>query len=131
MKYRLEKQTKPTLTTFGKFRAKAVHVNTIESRQLLEEMVQRNHSGYKVSDLKAILISLSAVIREHLRNGDKVKLEEFGLMKLEIVSDKVDKAEDFKPKKHIKGVRLHFIPESREGSQAFYEDIEFEKDKRP
>ena len=51
-------------------------------------------------------------------------------MKLEIESEKVDNADDFKPKKHIKGVRLHFIPESIKGKQPLYNNIQFEKDKQ-
>lgn len=65
----------------------------------------------------------------HLRNGDKVRLKEFGLLKLEIESDKVDAPKTFRAKKHIRGVRLHFIPESSEGSQPLYEGITYEKDK--
>ena len=37
------------------------------------------------------------MINRHLREGDKVRLKDFGLMKLEIESDKVDAPEDFKP----------------------------------
>ena len=36
---------------------------------------------------------------------------------------------DFRAKKHIRGVRLHLIPESYEGSQELYKDITFEKDR--
>jgi hypothetical protein len=71
---------------------------------------------------------LSEVINRHLRNGDKVRLEEWGLMKLEIESDKVDHAEDFHAKDHIRGVRLHFIPESYDGTQTLYDGITFEKE---
>ena len=35
MKYKIAKETKPTLSTFGKYKAKAVHYETIETRQLL------------------------------------------------------------------------------------------------
>ena len=52
----------------------------------------------------------------------------FILMKLEIESDKVDNLKDFKAKKHIRGVRLHFLPQSYEGKQELYEGITFEKD---
>ena len=79
------------------------------------------------SIIKPVLIGLSEIIKDHLRKGDKVKLDEFGLMKLEISSEKVDKPEDFKPKKHIKGVKLHFLPESIKGKQPLYDDIKFEK----
>lgn len=126
MKYRIEKETKTALPTCGKYRAKAVHQHTIDTRQLIEEYTKRSRMNIDASIINPILIGLSEIIMEHLRNGDKVKLDEFGLMKLEIESDKVEKPEDFKPK-HIRGVRLHFIPESREGAQALYKDIKFEK----
>lgn len=51
-------------------------------------------------------MGLSHVISRHLREGDKVRLRDWGLMKLEIESDKVDTPEAFRPGKHIKGVRL-------------------------
>lgn len=127
MKYRIEKETRTTLPTCGKYKAKAVHQHTIDTRQLIEEYTKRSRMNIDTSIINPILIGLSEIIMEHLRNGDKVKLDEFGLMKLEIESDKVDKAEDFKPKKHIRGVRLHFIPESHEGEQALYKDLKFEK----
>ena len=128
MKYRIEKETKTALPTYGKYRAKAIHQHTIDTRQLIDEFAKRSRSNMDASIIKPVLIGLSEIIMEHLRNGDKVKLDEFGLMKLEIESEKVDNPQDFKPK-HIRGVRLHFIPESREGSQALYKNIEFEKAK--
>ena len=127
MKYIIEQQNKPTLPSHGKYRAKAVHQNTIDTRQLIDELARRSRSGLDESIIKPVLIGLSEIIKDHLRNGDKVKLDEFGLMKLEISSEKVDKPEDFKPKKHIKGVKLHFLPESIEGKQPLYDDIKFEK----
>ena len=42
---------------------------------------------------------------------------------------KADNLKDFRAKKHIRGVRLHFLPESYEGTQALYEGITFEKAK--
>jgi hypothetical protein len=41
----------------------------------------------------------------------------------------VDNLKDFRAKKHIRGVRLHFIPESTEGTQALYEGITFERER--
>ena len=78
MRYRRKKETKPTLPTYGKYKAVAVH---------------------------------------------------YGLLKLEIESEKVDNLKDFRAKKHIRGVRLHFIPESYKGSPELYKDITFEKDR--
>ena len=55
-----------------------------------------------------------------------VRLDSWGLMKLEIESDKVDRPEDFRAKKHIRGVRLHFLPKSEKGKPELYQDVTFE-----
>ena len=128
MRYRLKKETKPTLSTFGKYKAVAVHPGTVESRQIIHEAAKL--SGIDESNFQAVLSIIAGVVNEHLRAGDKVRLDDWGMMKLEIESDKVDNPKDFRAKKHIRGVRLHFLPESREGKQELYEDIVFEKDKK-
>ena len=128
MRYRIKKETKPKLSTFGKYKAVAVHNQTIESRQLFEEAASR---GMSISGgvLEGLMMTVAETVIRHLKMGDKVRLKNFGLLKLEIESDKVDNLKDFRAKKHIRGVRLHFIPESYEGSQPLYEGITFEKDK--
>ena len=127
MRYRIKKETKPTLPTYGKYKAVAVHNQTIESRQLFEEAA--SHMTISGGVLEGMMMTVAETVRRHLQMGDKVRLRDFGLMKLEIESDKVDNLKDFRAKKHIRGVRLHFIPESYEGSQPLYEGITFEKDK--
>lgn len=127
MKYRIKKETKPTLSTFGKYKAVAVHYNTVESRQIVKETAQR--MGTHPANVRGVLVSLAEVINSHLREGDRVRLEDWGMMKLEIESEKVDNLKDFRAKKHIRGVRLHFLPESYEGSQPLYQGLTFEKDK--
>lgn len=126
MKYRIKKETKPTLPTYGKYKAVAVHHQTIESSQLYEEAARNTSISGGV--LEALMLSVSEAVIRHLRNGDRVRLKDFGLLKLEIESKKVDNLKDFKAKKHIRGVRLHFIPESENGSPALYKDITFEKE---
>ena len=127
MKYRVKKETKPTLKTFGKYKAVAVHNQTIESRQLFEEAAR--YMSISGGVLEGMMMTVAETVRRHLQMGDKVRLKDFGLMKLEIESDKVDDPKTFRAKKHIRGVRLHFIPESYEGSQPLYEGITYEKDK--
>ena len=128
MRYRIKKETKPTLPTFGKYKAVAVHNQVIESRQLCDEAASR---GMAISGgvLEGLLMAVGETMMRHLQMGDKVRLKNFGLFKLEIESEKVDDPKTFRAKKHIRGVRLHFIPESYEGSQPLYEGITFEKDK--
>jgi len=125
MKYQLKKETKPTLSTFGKYKAVARHQQTVETEQLIKEVCA--DEPYSKGTVEAVAWKLANVINRHLHEGDKVRLKDFGLMKLEIESDKVDVPEDFKPSKHIKGVRLHFLPESAKGRPELYKKIKFEK----
>jgi nucleoid DNA-binding protein len=126
MRYRIKKETKPTLPTFGKYKAVAVHNQTVESRQLCEEAARDlSISG---GALEGMMMCLADTIRRHLQMGDKVRLRNLGLMKLEIESDKVDNPLDFNPKKHIRGARLHIIPESIDGVQDLYDGIEYKRE---
>ena len=127
MRYKIKKETKPTLKNYGKYKAVAVHNQTIESRQLFDEAAR--HMSISGGVLEGMMMTVAETVRRHLQMGDKVRLRDFGLMKLEIESDKVDDPKDFRAKKHIRGVRLHFIPESYEGSQPLYDVITYEKDK--
>jgi predicted histone-like DNA-binding protein len=127
MKYKLKKETKPTLATFGKYKAVACHYQTVETEQILKEVCQNN--PISEGTVTAVVWKLAHVIKRHLREGDKVRLKDLGLMKLEIESDKVDRPQDFKSRKHIRGVRLHFIPESQKGKPELYSDIKFQKEK--
>jgi len=126
MRYRIKKETKPTLPTFGKYKAVAVHNQTIEARQLFEEAARG--SSISAGVLEGLMMNVARVVRLHLRQGDKVRLTDFGLLKLEIESEKISNLKDFRAKKHIRGVRLHFIPESTKGSPDLYKDITFQKD---
>lgn len=127
MRYRIKKETKPTLPTYGKYKAVAVHNQTIESRQLFEEAARGTTLSAGV--LEGLMMNVAEVARRHLKMGDKVRLKDFGLLKLEIESEKVDNLKDFRAKKHLRGVRLHFIPESEDGSPELYKGISFERDR--
>ena len=127
MKYKVVKETKPTLPTFGKYKAVASHQQTVETKQLLKEVCK--NSPFSEGTVEAVVWKLGQVINHHLRKGDKVRLSDFGLLKLEIESDKISSPSQFKAKKHIRGVRLHFLPESDNGKPGLYQNIKFEKEK--
>ena len=127
MKYKIVKETKPTLNTFGKYKAKAVHNGVVGNHQIMKEVAE--YLKVSEGDVLGVMMGLSTVISRHLRRGDKVRLDSWGLMKLEIESEKVDRLSDFCVKKHIRGVRLHFLPESEKGKPELYQDIRFEKQK--
>ena len=127
MKYIIVKETKPTLKTFGKYKAKAVHNGEVGSRHIRDEVSER--LGISEGAVEAVMMCLSNVISHHLRRGDKVRLDTWGLMKLEIESDKVDDPTTFRANKHIRGVRLHFLPESEKGKPELYQGMTFEKER--
>ena len=127
MKYKIVKENKPTLTTFGKYNAVASHQRTVSNMEILKEVCEQH--PYDEPLVNAIMMRLSDVVSRHLRAGDIVQLREWGRLKLEIESEKVDSQEEFRPKKHIRSVRLHIIPESENGKPVLYKDIEFKKDK--
>ena len=127
MKYRIKKETKPNLPTFGKYKAVAVHNQVIESCQIYEEA--RRGTMLSAGALEGLMMNVAEVVYRHLRRGNKVRLQGFGMLKLEIESEKVDNLKEFRAKKHIRGVRLHFLPESEDGSPELYKDIHFERAK--
>ena len=127
MRYKIVKETKPRLTTFGKYKAKTVHYRTVSSDDIIREVSQRD--GIDEGAITTIMMGLSHVIFHHLRQGDKVQLSTWGTMKLEIESEKVDDPKEFKAKKHIRGVRLHFLPESEGGSPELYQGIHYEQER--
>ena len=125
MKYKIVRENKPTLKNYGRYKAVAMHFQTITAEQVAQE-VQDNCSAKK-SDVELVLGELLEVLARHLKQGDRVRLKYIGLMKMELDSEKVDSPKDFDPAKHIRGVRLHLLPESRRGRKALYEDISLEK----
>ena len=125
MKYKIVRENKPTLKNYGRYKAVAMHFQTIEAEQVAQE-VQDNCSA-KRSDVELVLGELLEVLARHLKQGDRVRLKYNGLMKMELDSEKVDSPKDFDPAKHIRGVRLHLLPESRRGRKELYEGISLEK----
>ncbi len=125
MKYKIVRENKPTLKNYGRYKAVAMHFQTIDAEQVAQE-VQDNCSA-KRSDVELVLGELLEVLARHLKQGDRVRLKYIGLMKLELDSEKVNSPKDFDPAKHIRGVRLHLLPESRRGRKELYEDISLEK----
>lgn len=124
MKYVLKKQSRKAIPSNGKYVARVAHLQTV-TNEMIEEEVQANCT-VKRSDVKAVLTELAETLRRHLQDGDIVKLDEIGTLKLEITSKPVDNKSDFSATEHITGVKLHIIPESRNGRPWLYQDVEFD-----
>ena len=127
MKYKIMQEKKPTLPTYGKYKAVAVHSQEIDSRIIAQEASKG--TLLNAGSIEGVMMAIGEVVMRRLRQGDKVRLRGIGMLKLEIESDKVDDPKQFRAKKHIRGVRLHLIPESEGGSPELYKGITFERDK--
>lgn len=124
MHYTIKKETKPNLKNYGRYKAVAVHYNTVTTEQLCREI--QDSCSLKKSDVKAVLAELSELLRRHLHDGDRIRLDGIGMLKMEIESDKVDRPEDFNIRQHLRNFRIHFLPESSKGRQDLYEGIRLE-----
>ena len=128
MIYKLQKETQKTRRSYGRYVARAVHRNTITAKDL-EREIQHNCSA-KVSDCELVLCELADTIISHLQEGDVIELPHLGKIKLEIECHAVDDEADFTPAEHIRGVRLHCLPKSRNGIKDIYDGIQFTKEKQ-
>uniref|UniRef100_A0AB33JB12 HU domain-containing protein n=2 Tax=unclassified Prevotella TaxID=2638335 RepID=A0AB33JB12_9BACT len=95
----------------GKWYARAVHNGVIGTDELAEIM-QRNCT-LKKSDIKAVLTELVEVLQDELQNSKRVRLDGLGSFKLGISSSAAETAKDYSPVKHVRGVHVLFMPESK------------------
>lgn len=65
MHFIVKKERRPMLKNFGKYKLAAVHTETVDQKQI-EEEIQRNCSA-KASDVRLVLTELAEVINQHLR----------------------------------------------------------------
>ena len=121
MIYKIAKGTKPSIPSYGRYAAKAIHTQTITQEMLMKE-IERNCSA-KASDVMLVLTELQDVMLSHLRDGCKIELPAIGTMKLEIRSKTVDSPEAFCAEKHVKGFCLHIVPKCRNGKPEIYKGI--------
>ncbi len=59
MKYKIVKETKPTLKTFGKYKAKAIHNGEVSSREIMKEVAE--HLGTSQGTVLGVMLGLSTV----------------------------------------------------------------------
>ncbi len=107
--YRLsQNQNKKNTKSYGKWYAKAIHVNEYGTDQLAEE-VQRNCS-MKRSDVKAVIEELIEVMARELGNSHSVRLDGLGLFRVGLRSEGTLTVREFNPAKHVTGMRINFLP---------------------
>jgi predicted histone-like DNA-binding protein len=93
----------------GKWYAHAQVMQVVGTREISEE-IQQNVS-VKRSDVIAVLAELSNVIKNNLQAGNRVKLDDIGSFKVNIMTKGAISAEKFGAE-NILGTKVIFQPES-------------------
>ncbi len=106
--YKLYQDNRRNNPNKGKWYARAIHVETIDTNKLAA-VIQRNCT-VKRSDVVAVITELVEVMQDELQSGKRVKLDGFGTFKINIKTIGADTAADFKAGKHIVGSRVNFFP---------------------
>ena len=107
--YRLYQNNNDKSPGKGKWYAKAVMTNVIDTKKLADIM-QRNCT-VKRADIVAVIAELVETMRDQLQHSHRVKLEGLGAFKLGLKSTGAATAADFDVRKNIKGVHVVFTPE--------------------
>ena len=104
----MSKDTRKHTAHPGKWFPRPVNLGTIETDQLAR-LVQRNCS-VKRSDVVAVLIELSEVIQQLLRDSHRVRLDGIGSLMVGLSSDPCDSPKDFSREK-LRNIHICFKPE--------------------
>ena len=107
--YRLHQDQSTGTKRSGKWYARAVPTDVINTRQLAE-IVQRNCT-VKKSDVMAVIEELVEVMKDQMQDSKRVKLDGFGSFKIGVQSKGAQTAAKFSVAEHIKGPRVVFMPE--------------------
>ena len=109
--YRLSKDNRAKSATKGQFFARAVQVGTIDI-EALAKIMQANCT-IKAADIKALLTELVETMTSQLQNAMRVKLDGLGAFKIGIRGKGSPTVKDYSVAKHVKGLRVNFLPETK------------------
>ena len=108
--YKIYKNNNKKNPGYGKFYARAMHNGTANLEDIAT-IIERNCS-MKKSDVKAVLTELVEVMTMQIQDSKRVKLDGLGTFKIGISTRGAESAADFNPAKHIKNMRVIFMPEA-------------------
>ena len=107
--YRLHQDQSTGTKRSGKWYARAVPTDVINTRQLAE-IVQRNCT-VKKSDVMAVIEELVEVMKDQMQDSKRVKLDGFGSFKIGIESKGAQTAGKYSVAEHVTGLHVVFMPE--------------------
>lgn len=110
VKYKLYQEKRATSPNKDKWYARAVVTDVVGLEEISKEI--QDNTTAKQADVYAVLKELVNVMERHLKNGDRVVLDDFGSFKIGLKTIPADSAKTFTPSKNIVGARLNFQPET-------------------
>ena len=111
IKYRLYQNNKSKSEQYKKWYGRAMMLGTIGTEELAN-IIEANCT-VKRSDILAVLSELVVTMKHELQASNSVRLDHLGLFKIGLTSAPANSQDEFDPKKHIKGMHITFLPESR------------------
>lgn len=99
-----QNQTKSTPLS-GKWLARAVADETLDTRALAEHMAKHN-TPYSQGAIHGVLKDMTSCIKELLLDGKSVKIDDLAIFGVGIRSKAAETLEDFSLEKNITGMRL-------------------------
>ena len=109
--YKLRQEKRQTSKNKGKWYARAVVTETVDTTTLANIMQQ--NCTVKKSDILAVLAELAEVMQQQLQNSKRVKLDGLGTFKIGIRPKAADSPKDFNVQKNVVNTHILFRPETR------------------
>lgn len=97
-------------TKAAKYYAQPAQVRNVSQQTVVTEIAEQ--SSLTTGDVKNALDRLQFVIKQHLLNGDSVKLDDLGTFSISLKTEGADSVKEFKSD-NIKQVRAQFLPAKR------------------
>lgn len=121
--YKLYENKQTNSPTKGKWYARAIHPQRVETNELAER-IQRNCT-VKRSDVLAVLTELVEVMQDELQQSHAVKLNGFGIFKIGLRTKPADSAALFSVTENVVDYRINFQPEATGGGSGTRRNRQF------
>lgn len=108
--YKLYQENNPKSVNVGKWYARAVAIQTIDTEGLIAEIEKLCTATD--ADVVAVMRALVFVMNKKLQDGYRVKLKGLGSFKIGLKTKAAESAKEFTATKHIVGSRVNFRPET-------------------
>ena len=108
--YKLYQENNPKSVNVGKWYARAVAIQTIDTEGLIAKIEKLCTATD--ADVVAVMRALVFVMNKKLQDGYRVKLNGLGSFKIGLKTKAAESAKEFTATKHIVGSRVNFRPET-------------------